>query len=311
MAESRWGGVPRGPVAGAGPGGEPYVPGSRGRPRTLRRLTSDPLALLGLAIVIAFTVAALFAPLLAPHDPTAVDPSARLQGPSLGHPLGTDNLGRDLLSRLLHGSRWSLGTVVLATFLVMSIGVTVGALAGYVGGLLDDLLMRVVDLLLAFPGIILALAVAGTIGPGITGVMIGLVVVWWAPYGRIVRGMVLAVRERPFLEAARALGLRRRRIVFRHIVPNVLPPVIVLMTLEMGELILVAAALNFLGLGAQPPTPEWGAMLAESRPFLVSAPQLMVYPGLAIALVVLGFNLLGDGLRDELDPRLQRLGSGV
>lgn len=277
----------------------------------LRRLAADPLAALGLAIIVAFALAALLAPALAPHDPTAVDPFARLQGPSLRHPLGTDNLGRDMLSRLLHGARWSLGLVALATLMVMTIGVTLGALAGYVGGLLDGLLMRVVDLLLAFPGLILALAIAGTLGPGIGSVMIGLVAVWWAPYGRIVRGMVLGLRERPFVEAAQALGFRRGRIVFRHLVPNTLPSVIVLMTLEMGELILVAAALSFLGLGAQPPTPEWGAMLAEARPFLTSAPQLMMYPGLAIGLVVLGFNLLGDGLRDALDPRLYPRGSGV
>lgn len=286
----------------------PPEPAWRG---VLRRLAADRLAALGLGIVVAFALAALLAPALAFHDPTAVDPIARLQGPSLRHPLGTDNLGRDMLSRLLHGARWSLGLVALATLMVMTIGVTLGALAGYRGGLLDGLLMRVVDLLLAFPGLILALAIAGTLGPGIGSVMIGLVAVWWAPYGRIVRGMVLGLRERPFVEAARALGLGRGRIVFRHLVPNTIPSVIVLMTLEMGELILVAAALSFLGLGAQPPTPEWGAMLAEARPFLTTAPQLMMYPGLAIALVVLGFNLLGDGLRDALDPRLYPRGSGV
>lgn len=265
-------------------------------------LAADRLAVVGFLIVLAFVLAAVFAPLLAPHDPVAVNPLARLLGPSLNHPLGTDNLGRDTLSRLLYGSRWSLGMVALATFLVMSIGVTLGAIAGYLGGWLDAALMRVVDLLLAFPGLILALAIAGTLGPGIVSVMVGLVAVWWAPYGRLVRGMVLALRERPFVEAARALGCGPVRVVFRHILPNVLPSVVVLLTLEMGELILVAAALNFLGLGAQPPTPEWGAMLAEARPFLIGAPQLMVLPGLAISLVVLGFNLLGDGLRDALDP---------
>jgi peptide/nickel transport system permease protein len=266
-------------------------------------LLRSPLSIAGLALVSLLFLAALAAPLLAPHDPTAVDALRRLEGPSLEHPLGTDHLGRDLLSRLLYGSRWSLGTVGVAASLILSIGVTVGAIAGYYGGFIDDLLMRVVDVLLAFPGLILALAVAGMLGPGIENVMIGLVSVWWASYARIVRGMVLGLRERPFVEAARGLGYGDLRIIFRHILPNVLPPVVVLATLEMGELILVIAALNFLGLGAQPPTPEWGAMINDGRAFLLTAPQLMIYPGLAISLAVLGFNLLGDGLRDALDPR--------
>jgi peptide/nickel transport system permease protein len=275
----------------------PWVP-------LLRRLASNPLALLGLALLVLLVVLALAAPLLAPHDPTAVNALRRLEGPGLEHPLGTDHLGRDLLSRLLYGSRWSLGTVALAATLILSLGVSVGAVAGYYGGFIDDLLMRVVDVLLAFPSLLLALAVVGILGPGIENVMIGLVSVWWASYARIVRGMVLALRERPFVEAARALGYSRPRIILRHILPNVLPPVIVLATLEMGELILAVAALNFLGLGAQPPIPEWGAMINEGRPFLLAAPQLMIYPGLAISLAVIGFNLLGDGLRDVLDPRL-------
>ncbi|CAN5451303.1 ABC transporter permease [soil metagenome] len=275
----------------------------------LPRLARSPLALIGLGLVVLLAVLALAAPLLAPHDPTAVDAMRRLEGPSLAHPLGTDHLGRDLLSRLLYGSRWSLGTVALAATLILSIGVAVGAVAGYYGGWIDALLMRVVDVLLAFPGLLLALAVAGTLGPGIENVMIGLVSVWWASYARIVRGMVLALRERPFIEAARALGFRDARIIARHVLPNVLPPVIVLATLEMGELILAIAALNFLGLGAQPPTPEWGAMINDGRPFLLSAPQLMIYPGVAISVAVIAFNLLGDGLRDVLDPRLYpRLG---
>ncbi len=268
-----------------------------------RRPRLDPLTLAGAALVGMFLLAAVFAPLLAPHDPTTIDAAQRLAGPSLRHPLGTDYLGRDLLSRLLYGSRWSLGTVVLAATLILGIGVTVGSVAGYYGGRLDDVLMRIVDVLLAFPGLILALAVAGTLGPGIGSVMIGLVSIWWVSYARIVRGLVLGLRERPFIEAARALGFSDRRIVFRHVLPNILPPVLVLATLEMGELILALTALNFLGLGAQPPTPEWGAMINDARPFLFTAPRLMIYPGLAISLLVVGFNLLGDGLRDILDPR--------
>ena len=268
----------------------------------LRRLARDRLALTGFALVSIFIVVAVAAPLLAPHDPAAVNALRRLEGISLEHPLGTDNLGRDLLSRLLYGSRWSLGTVAAATALIMFIGVTVGALAGYYGGVLDELLMRVVDVLLAVPSLVLALAIAGTLGPGIVNVMIGLVSVWWVSHARIVRGMVLVLRERQFIEAARGLGAGDRHILLHHILPNVVPAVVILATLEMGELILAMAGLSFLGLGAQPPAPEWGAMLNDGRPFLLTAPRLVIYPGLAITVVVAGFNLLGDGLRDILDP---------
>ncbi len=259
--------------------------------------------LAGLAIVTLFLVLALATPLLTSQDPTAIDAVRRLEGPSIEHPLGTDHLGRDLLSRLLYGSRWSLGTVAIATALIMSIGVAIGLLAGYFGGIVDEILMRVVDVLLALPSLLLALAIAGTLGPGIRNVMLALVSVWWATYARVVRGLVLALRERRFVEAARSLGARDRHIIVRHILRNVVPPVVVLATVEMGELILAIAGLDFLGLGAQPPTPEWGAMLNDGRPFLFTAPQLMIYPGLAISLLVIGFNLLGDGLRDALDPR--------
>ena len=273
------------------------------RRSALGRLLRDHLALVGLALLVVFGAAALLAPLLTPYDPAATTPSLRLAGPSPQHPLGTDNLGRDTLSRLLFGSRWSLGTAALATALIMTIGLAVGSLAGYYGGRLDDVVVLVVDVLLAFPSLVLALAIVGTLGPGIVNVMLGLVSVWWVGYARIVRGLVLATRERQFVEAARCLGARDRRLIVRHILPNVLPHVVVLATLEMGGLILGISGLSFLGLGAQPPTPEWGAMLNDGRAFLFSAPQLMLYPGLAISLVVIGFNLLGDGLRDVLDPR--------
>jgi len=259
--------------------------------------------LLGVGMVVFFAVLAVAAPLLAPHHPAAMDATRRLEGPSLRYPLGTDNLGRDLLSRLLYGSRWSLSTVALATAMIMSIGIAVGAIAGFLGGLIDDLLMRIVDVLLAIPSLLLALAVAGTLGPGIGNVMAALVIVWWASYARVVRGLVLAVRERRFVEAAGALGAPRRHVLLRHVMPNVIPPVVVLATVEMGELILAIAGLNFLGLGVRPPTPEWGAMLNDGRPFLLTAPHLMIYPGLAISLLVIGFNLVGDGLRDLLDPK--------
>ena len=266
-------------------------------------LLRNRLTVIGLGLVFLFVAFALAAPLLTPYDPTDVNPIRRLESSSLEHPLGLDNLGRDILSRLLFGSRWSLGTAGLATMLIMTIGVAVGALSGYYGGLLDEALMRLVDILLAFPGLVLALAIAGTLGAGIVNVMIGLVSIWWVGYARIVRGLVLAMRERQFVEAARCLGARDRRIILHHILPNVLPPVIVLATLEMGALILAISGLNFLGLGVQPPTPEWGAMLNDGRNFLLNAPQLMIYPGMAISLVVIAFNLLGDGLRDALDPK--------
>lgn len=267
------------------------------------RLVRDRIALIGFLLVAAFAIVALFAPILAPHDPNLIDALKGLEGPSLAHPLGTDNLGRDILSRLLYGSRWSLGVVTLASVLIMSIGVTVGTVAGYYGGLIDEILMRIVDVLLAFPSLLLAIAIAGTLGSGIVSVIIGLVSVWWASYARIVRGMVLTMREREYVAAARSLGARDKRIMLRHILPNVLPPVAILATVEMGELILAVAALGFLGLGAQSPAPEWGTMVNDARPFLLSSPMLMIYPGIAISLVVIGFNLMGDGLRDVLDPR--------
>lgn len=277
---------------------------AEGWPPLLRRLRHDRLALLGVGLITLFFVVAVAAPLLAPYDPTAVNALQRLQGPSAHHALGTDHLGRDLLSRLLYGSRWSLSAVTVAIAAIMLIGVSVGVIAGFYGGLLDDVLMRVVDVLLALPSLVLALAIAGMLGPGITSVMIGLVSVWWVTYARVVRGMVLTLRERHFIESARGLGARDRRIILRHVLPNVLPSVVILATLELGELILAVSGLSFLGLGAQPPTPEWGAMLNDGRPFLLSAPQLMIYPGLAISAVVVGFNLVGDGLRDLLDPHL-------
>ena len=251
-------------------------------------------------------LAALLAPVLTPYDPAAAVPTQRLAGPGPEHPLGTDNLGRDILSRLLFGSRWSLGTAAMATLLIMTIGVTVGSVGGYYGGRLDELVGLVVDVLLAFPSLVLALAIAGTLGPGILNIMLGLVSVWWVGYARVVRGLVLATREQQFVLAARCLGARDRRVIVRHVLPNVLPPVVVLATLEMGGLILAISGLSFLGLGVQPPAPEWGAMLNDGRGFLFGAPQLMIYPGLAISLVVIAFNLLGDGLRDAFDPRRGR-----
>lgn len=256
----------------------------------------------GLAIVVVLAVVALLAPWLAPHDPALVDPARGFAARSASHWLGTDNLGRDILSRLVHGARWSLGIVLVATLLIMTAGVVVGVAAGYVGGVLDDVLMRLVDTILSVPSLLLGLAIVGTLGPGLGSLMFGLASIWWVGYARVVRGLVLSLRERGFVDAARALGATDRRIVVHHILPGILPAVAVLASLEMGELVLAISGLSFLGLGAQPPTPEWGAMLNDGRTFFFTAPQLMLYPGLVISLAVLGFNLLGDGLRDALDP---------
>jgi peptide/nickel transport system permease protein len=280
-----------------------------GRESLLRRLSRDRLALIGLVLVGLFTLVALLAPVLAPHDPNAVNAIDRLAPSSWDHPFGTDELGRDTFSRIVYGARWSLGAAVVATVIVMTIGVFVGMVAGYFGGWLDALLMRVVDVLLAFPSLVLYLAIVGTLGPGLTNVMIALVSISWVSYARMVRGLVLSWREREFIRASTALGAPGRRLMVRHILPNVVPPVVVLASLQTGGLILALAALGFFGLGVQPPTPEWGTMINQSRLFLQTSPALMVWPGVAISLTVLGFNLLGDGLRDVLDPRSETSGS--
>ena len=264
--------------------------------------------MLGLTIVASAIIVALAAPVLALEDPTEVNLENRIISPSSASLLGTDHLGRDELSRLVYGARATLGTASIVLALVMVIALTVGALSGYYGGWLDTILMGVVDLLLAFPGLILAVAIAGTLGPSLINVLIAMAAVWWAGYARLIRGMVLAMRKREFVEAARAIGASDRRILINHMARNILGPFVVLATLDMGSIILGIAGLNFLGLGAQPPTPEWGAMLNDARPFLQSSPQLLLYPGAVIVLVVLGFNLLGDGLRDILDPTTYRTG---
>lgn len=270
-----------------------------------RLLLRDRTAMAGLVILGILVVAAVLAPWVSPYDPVAQDVVDRFAPPSVEHLLGTDHLGRDVLSRLLYGARYSMFAALAVGTAVLMVGLAIGLVSGFIGGWLDGLIMRVVDVLLAFPSFLLALAVVGALGPGLVNLMTALVLVSWASYARIVRGLVLSVRERPYVEAATALGLRSRRVAIRHVLPGVLAPVVVLWTLQSGRLLLALSALSFLGLGVQPPTPEWGAMLNEARTYLARAPQLMVYSGTLITLAALGFNLVGDGLRDVLDPSLR------
>ncbi len=271
-------------------------------------LIRDRSALFGLGLIVIFVCLAVFAPLF--QDPLLTNAEKRFEPPSFDHHLlGTDQLGRDNLSRIAYGARWSLGAAGLVTMIAVSIGVTLGALAGYFGGLLEAVLMRVVDVLMAFPSLLLALAIIGVLGPGLEKALLALIALGWVDYARLVRGLVLGLREREYALAARAIGATDFWIVTRHLLPNTMPVVIVLASLELGQVILTFAGLGFLGLGAIPPTPEWGAMINEARNYLFFAPQQTLYPGAAILLAVLGFNLLGDGLRDAFDPK-ESSGSG-
>ncbi len=268
-------------------------------------LFQNPLTLIGATIVGVLSLTAVVGPAIVPYDPTAQDVGPQLQSPTLAHPFGTDQHGRDVLSRLVHGARYSMGIALLVTGIRVVLGTTVGLISGFIGGWVDEGLMRIVDIQLAFPGLVLALVVAGILGPSLRNVMIALAVVGWATYARIVRGTVLSIKEREYVAAGRLFGTPRWRIARRHLVPSVVNPVVVIGTLNLGTVVLATAGLSFIGLGAQPPTPEWGTMLAGGRHYLRTAWWLVNVPGIAIALTVLGFNLLGDGLRDALDPHLQ------
>ena len=272
----------------------------------ISRLQRDPGAILGIIIVAGAILVAALAPLLPLPDPTGLDLQNRLISPSPQFLLGTDHLGRDEFSRLVYGARTTLLMSGVSLAIIMAIASIVGALSGYYGGWLDTGLMMLVDLLLAFPSLILGVAVAGILGPSLINLMIAVSVVWWAGHARVIRGMVLSARQREYVEAARAIGAADGRIVVYHIARNIVGPFVVLATLDMGWIILGIAGLSFLGLGAQPPTPEWGAMLNDSRSYMQTAPVLLLAPGAAIFLLVLGFNLLGDGLRDLLDPTTYR-----
>ncbi|MEK6573295.1 MAG: nickel transporter permease [Chloroflexota bacterium] len=265
----------------------------------------SPLTVAGLALILIFGLSALLASVLAPMDPLDQNLSQRLEPPSPAHWLGMDQLGRDMLSRLLFGARISLIVGVGVVGTAGTFGTLVGLIAGYLGGLVDEALMRVTDIFLAFPALILAMAIAGALGPSLNNAMIAIAVVTWPVYARLVRSQVLSLREREFVEAARSLGASTPRILWRHILPNTLAPILVQASFDMGGAILSAAGLSFIGFGAQPPIPEWGVMISEGRKYISTQLWLSLFPGLAILFTVAAFNLIGDGLRDALDPRLR------
>ena len=257
----------------------------------------------GFFIVALAVAAAVFGPSLTPYDPASQTLAERLEPPSRTHPFGLDELGRDILSRLVSGARISL-LVGLAVVTVSSlIGMALGSIAGYFGGLVDDVISRAVDILMAFPGILLAIALVAVLGPSLSNVVLALCVIGWVGYARLVRGQALRARELEYVQAARALGASPARVVLRHVLPTAFPSVIVQATLGMAGAIIAEASLSFLGLGVQPPTPSWGTMLDAGRSHLFDAPHLTIFPGVAIATLVLGFNFLGDGLRDRIDPK--------
>ncbi|MDI6638850.1 MAG: ABC transporter permease [Bacillota bacterium] len=271
-----------------------------------RRLLRNRSAVAGGVLVLALAIVALAAPLLAPYDPLAPSLEDRLSPPSAAHWLGTDDLGRDILSRIIFGARVSLQVGILAVALALVAGTFLGIIAGYYGGFLDNLIMRIMDVMLAFPSVLLAIAIVAIMGPSLGNAMIAIGIVSIPVYARIVRSSTLQVKASEYVEAARALGGSDVRIIFRHVLPNCMAPLIVQASLGIATAILDAAGLSFLGLGAQPPTPEWGAMLSGGRAFLRIAPWVTAFPGIAIVLLVMGFNMFGDGLRDALDPRLKR-----
>ncbi len=275
------------------------------RSSLLYRLRRSPLTLVGIGITLCLILGALLAPWIVPYDPYEIDPSNRLKPPSPKHWFGTDTAGRDIASRVLFGTRISIRIGATVVFLAMVSGSLLGLFSGYLGGGFDEVVMRITDVFFSFPYLVLAMAIAAALGSGLLNAMLSLSLVWWPIYARLIRGQVLQLREAPYVEAARASGATQRRIILRHILPNVLTPIIVQASLDFGNAIMYAAALSFIGLGAQPPTPEWGAMISLARDYLQSSWWFATFPGLAILVTVIGFNLLGDGIRDLSDPRLR------
>ncbi|HEU5088234.1 MAG TPA: nickel transporter permease [Roseiflexaceae bacterium] len=271
-----------------------------------RRFGKETTAIIGLVIIVVFVLLALGADLLSPYAPLAQDIGASLQRPSAEHLFGADKLGRDVLSRILHGARISLFTGLAVVAMAATFGTLVGVVAGYLGGWWDEAIMRVTDIFFAFPSLILAMAIAGALGPSLQNALIAVAVVSWPVYARLVRGQVLVLREQEYVVAARTVGVPGAMVLFRHILPNTLSPLLVQASFDMGATILAVSGLSFIGFGAQPPQPEWGVMISEGRNNITVQWWLTFFPALAMLLVVTGFNLVGDGLRDILDPRLNK-----
>lgn len=272
----------------------------------LFRLSKSPLAMFGLAIILLLVFCAIFAEIISPYDPTAQDLAHMFETPSSAHWLGTDEFGRDILSRLIYGARVSLQVGFVAVGIALVVGGFLGAVSGYYGGRLDNAIMRVMDVLLSIPQTLLAIAIVAALGPNLMNLMIAVGISAVPTYARIVRGSVLSIRNMEFIEAARAVGSPDLRIILKHIIPNSMAPIIVQSTLGVASAILNAAGLSFIGLGIQPPNPEWGAMLSGGRQYIRDFPHMTLYPGLAIMFTILALNFLGDGLRDALDPKLKR-----
>lgn len=281
---------------------------SRDLLRGLNLIFKNPLTTFGLAVIFVLILTALFAPYLAPYPDQGKGQSnlgERLLAPALKHPLGTDNLGRDILSRIIFGARISLKAALAVVVLVVGIGVPLGLIAGYFGGKIDELIMRFADMVLAFPSYLLAIAIVASLGPSLSNALIAVSLPWWPWYTRLMRSQVLSIKEMQFVESARAIGVSRLRIMFRHILPNCLSPIIVQATLDMGYIILAIASLGFLGLGTQPPTADWGVMVSDGREFFMIQWWISTFSGAAIFLTVLAFNLVGDGIREALDPKIR------
>jgi len=279
-------------------------PAKRRRHLLPRQLTGSPLALMALGMVAAWIAVAFLAPALAPYDPLSQSITERLTPPSPAHWLGTDPLGRDVFSRVLYGARLSIPVGMIAVALAVVLGTIIGGSAGFLGGAADEAIMRATDLMLSFPTVILALVITAALGPGIRNAVIAIMVAWWPSYARLVRGLVLALRDREYVVAAQALGGSRLRVFVRHVLPGTISPVVILATLDVGHAILTFASLSFLGLGPPPQIPEWGSMISSGRNYLDQW-WISTFPGLAILTLVLAFNVLGDGLRDLLDPRFR------
>jgi peptide/nickel transport system permease protein len=267
--------------------------------------SSNLPALLAFIMLVILALTALIGPLLVGYDPLTVDLDSSRQPPGRTHLLGTDNIGRDILSRMVHGARISLGVGIAASLFSLCIGTVFGLVAGYFGGRMDLVLSQVFDIFLAFPSLILAIGISAIMPPGLFSAMLAITLVSWAGFARLVRGMTMSLKEQTYVEASRAIGATTGRVLFRHILPNALPLLLVAGSLRVGGFILLEAALSFLGLGVQPPTPTWGSMISLNRMYINSAPWMVIFPGLAISITVVSFNILGDFLRDKLDPRFQ------